>query len=733
MTDPTRLRWPTGTDYSQAVQSPQHSFTATELTSTEPVISALGVPMVATGQNAVVFLLRDMMQRSFALRCFTTPSSDGAQRYQALSAHLATVPSGTRLAAATWIDDGVHVRDRHWPVVLMPWVNGKPMNLAVEDMLEDDPASLVTLADRMRAAVDQLQAAQIAHGDLQHGNVLVAEDGQVTFVDLDGVWVPHNTLPPPNEIGHPNYQHPGRDSQHWGRYVDSFSALLIDTSLRAMAADPSLADFMGGESLVVSRPDLMDPASSTAFRRLAENSDPAVRHRALLLQQLLRSPFELSLVSIAELESTERVEVADPFAAPPRSVQATPAAVAAGNWWEQDLSDSGQTVARPGAPTREAVPAAAAGRAALQAQAGEAAADAPRSVSRLRLGRAPEMAGALGGLFAGIFGCLLFGIIQPALPTRIVGGVFVVIVGGLLGGMVMGWQSLVAGQVSVASRRFAAGLGMGVLGGAIGVIPADAIIRGMLHLPDPGYSTSANPVPVAIVWAIAAACIGLSVGALQNRRAQVYAAGAGAVAGFLGGLVYGATAAEYQGERLVIKPFQPSTILATALVASLIGLAIGAARKQAALGTLTVIEGPLQGLEVLLKPQSSIGSSALLSTLALADPKVMPTHVLLEIVGDSCRFDAQAMIMVNGNEKFGPGSLQSGDVILQVGEVKVAVVGFAPYPWASSLTDIPAAERPKVQVLNTASPSFKAIVAAAIASGKGPADACAIDVPVKIG
>lgn len=49
------------------------------------------------------------------------------------------------------------------------------------------------------------------------------------------------------------------------------------------------------------------------------------------------------------------------------------------------------------------------------------------------------------------------------------------------------------------------------------------------------------------------------------------------------------------------------------------------------------------------------------------------------------------------------------------------------------LADMPIAERPKVQVLNTASPAFKAILAAAAAAGKGPADACAIDVPVKIG
>ncbi|MDP1735849.1 MAG: peptidylprolyl isomerase [Caulobacter sp.] len=49
------------------------------------------------------------------------------------------------------------------------------------------------------------------------------------------------------------------------------------------------------------------------------------------------------------------------------------------------------------------------------------------------------------------------------------------------------------------------------------------------------------------------------------------------------------------------------------------------------------------------------------------------------------------------------------------------------------LSDIPAAERPTVQVLNTASPSFKAIVEAARAGGAGPANACDIAVPVMIG
>jgi peptidylprolyl isomerase len=49
------------------------------------------------------------------------------------------------------------------------------------------------------------------------------------------------------------------------------------------------------------------------------------------------------------------------------------------------------------------------------------------------------------------------------------------------------------------------------------------------------------------------------------------------------------------------------------------------------------------------------------------------------------------------------------------------------------LSDIPASERPSIQVLNTASPSFKAILDDARASGLGAGSACDIAVPVRIG
>ena len=655
MTDDTRLRWPTGTDYSRAVQSPHLAFGADELSSTEPVISAMGVPMAATGQNAVVFLLRDLMQRSFALRCFTTPSPDGAQRYGALAAHLATLPAPTALASATWIDDGVLIDDRRWPVVLMPWVAGKPMNLAVEDMLDEDPSSLVRLADRWMAAVEELQASSIAHGDLQHGNALVAEDGQMTFVDLDGVWVPNSDLSPPNEVGHPNYQHPGREGRHWGRYVDSYSALLIDVSLRALAANPGLQDFMGGENLVVGRPDLVDPRSSAAWAALTQSPDADVRRKAVVLLRLLDAPFEETLRPLRELcalaPENVTVRAATPVGPALPPIGAAPAPAAAGNWWEQELAAQPDDRTAPRAP-------------AVAVLTGSDAI-AATSKHRRMLGKSPVVAGGLAGMTAGVAGTVIYGAVKMGVGSYWRPALFLSIVSSLIGGVVLAWQPLVSGQVRLAMKRLGLGLLVGCGAGVLALAPADWVMQSLLDLPETGFTNDPPVAPIGLVWGIVAALVGLAIGALQTARAAVYGYIGGALAGFAGGLLYGATAATFAGTRLLILRRLP-TVLAVALVTTLIGLAIGAARTKAALGTLTVIEGNLKGLEVLLKKRSSIGRSTLASTLAVDGSDVLATHVELTIDDDGhCQADVLGPVRVNGQEMaYGKVQLSSGDVLM---------------------------------------------------------------------
>jgi hypothetical protein len=180
-------------------------------------------------------------------------------------------------------------------------------------------AALATLAVNWRELVALLQDAEFAHGDLQHGNVLVDQEGTLRLVDFDGVWIPQLAgQAPPTEYGHPNYQHPG---QHvWGRWLDTFSALVIYLSLVALAKDPGLwLALYNSKNLLFSRPDFSPPFETQTWKQLAALRDPQVDE----LARRLRECCDPGWVSGKSLELT---------LSPPQAVIPPPAPRP---WWER--------------------------------------------------------------------------------------------------------------------------------------------------------------------------------------------------------------------------------------------------------------------------------------------------------------------------------------------------------------------------------------------------------------
>ena len=80
----------------------------------------------------------------------------------------------------------------------------------------------------------------MAHGDLQHGNVLlvpVPETGRLSLqlVDYDGMFVPALAGFKTGEVGHPAYQHPQRLREAiYNAQIDRFSHLAIYTAIQGV-------------------------------------------------------------------------------------------------------------------------------------------------------------------------------------------------------------------------------------------------------------------------------------------------------------------------------------------------------------------------------------------------------------------------------------------------------------------------------------------------------------------
>jgi hypothetical protein len=130
-----------------------------------------------------------------------------------------------------------------------------------------------------------MQSSEFTHGDLQHGNVMVDQDGRLRLVDFDGVWIPQLAgQSPPTEFGHPNYQHP---LQHvWGRWLDTFSALVIYLSLVALGKDPGLwLALYNSKNLLFAKNDFFPPFKTEAWKQLAAMGDPQVDELVRRLQE----------------------------------------------------------------------------------------------------------------------------------------------------------------------------------------------------------------------------------------------------------------------------------------------------------------------------------------------------------------------------------------------------------------------------------------------------------------
>ncbi|WP_405633591.1 AarF/UbiB family protein [Streptomyces sp. NBC_00016] len=257
------------------------------------------MPKPVSGSSATVFsLIGADGQRRTAIKCFTRHVTDQERRYQTISEHLAQVDTGS--LSQPWkmnfeyIPDGILVEGVRYPILKMDWVDGVHLSQWMSTHHQDQTA-VAEIARKFAELVSDLNRNGIAHGDLQHGNLLVAEDRTLRLVDYDGLFVPALAGQPGNEIGHRNYQSPHRTLGNFGPAMDNFSAWVIYASLIAVAADPALWPQLhdaDGEYLILSEDDFSDPASSAHFPGLLRHSSPTISTAMNQLRLLCEKPFE---------------------------------------------------------------------------------------------------------------------------------------------------------------------------------------------------------------------------------------------------------------------------------------------------------------------------------------------------------------------------------------------------------------------------------------------------------
>ncbi|MGA2067057.1 MAG: serine/threonine-protein kinase [Thermoguttaceae bacterium] len=283
------MAWPLPSHFQASLQNPRIAFRDPELRSCSFEENALGQPRPWAGNFAVVYKGTGADGTSRAVRVFSTESPQRRERYDCVAEYL-TARKLPCLVNFEYRDDAIRcLADGRWyPLILMDWVAGQTLFDWVHAQYKANAQTLLTKgAMRWVDLVGELSEAQIAHGDLQHANVLVTPDSYLKLVDYDGICVPALAGQRNLEKGTPPYQHPARNGDTpLSPRLDNFSALLIYVALRALAADPRLWNrHVGSEydKLLFREDDFRQPDRSALRRDLQDSPDPHVREMAELL------------------------------------------------------------------------------------------------------------------------------------------------------------------------------------------------------------------------------------------------------------------------------------------------------------------------------------------------------------------------------------------------------------------------------------------------------------------
>ena len=288
------MSWPTPVDYVEAMQNIRTALGDPELQTGIAELDSNGIPRPWSGGFASVYKVR-CQSRVWAVRCFTKEFQDQQQRYSAISAQLASskFPFTTHFE---FIKQGIRISGNWYPVLKMEWVQGESLIPFVNSILQSPPKLLSLGLDIVEIA-KRLNREGVAHGDLQHGNIMVAS-GSPKLIDYDGMFVPALKGWTTHEAGHVNYQLP-RDDRDFGPGLDNFSVWVIYLSLRALSVRPSLwTQFQGGDDcLLFRRKDFENPGQSPLLQALKQLPEFEIQKLTSAFESLLSlDPLQIPLI-----------------------------------------------------------------------------------------------------------------------------------------------------------------------------------------------------------------------------------------------------------------------------------------------------------------------------------------------------------------------------------------------------------------------------------------------------
>lgn len=269
------MSYPLISEYVESIMSAEDNFK--KLSYLRPVMGDDGLPVMSSGNFAVVFKMKDEQSGKFyAVKCFTKELNGRSDRYRMITSYL---DMSTRyLVHAQYYEKDLFVdskvtNDELFPVLVMDWVDGVPLDTYIRNNLNCDYV-LQNLTYSFSKLAVWLRSQNFAHGDLKPDNILVKNNGELVLVDYDGMFVPAMKGQKALELGSPNFRHPLRTESDFDENMDDFSLISILLSLKLISLNPELYNMYATQDrLLFSDSDYRNLTSSELITRMASVVD----------------------------------------------------------------------------------------------------------------------------------------------------------------------------------------------------------------------------------------------------------------------------------------------------------------------------------------------------------------------------------------------------------------------------------------------------------------------------
>ncbi|WP_416041141.1 protein kinase family protein [Acinetobacter lactucae] len=264
------MSYPTFEKYNEAFQLHGKFLTDSELASGTVKKTGLGVPLAISGGFALTYTF-SCNSKKYAVRCFHKESKSLELRYLEISKKLKS------LASPFFLDfefqsDGIRIEGQTYPIVKMAWASGTTLGEFLEDNF-DNHIYIKNLTNALMQLSDYLEQNSIAHGDIQTGNLMVADSGStIQLIDYDGMYIDTLAHLGSAELGHINFQHPCRAKQNpYNKLLDRFSLILLWLACKALEQDPKIWDKTQSEmdAIIFRATDFSNPNLSQTFSLLS--------------------------------------------------------------------------------------------------------------------------------------------------------------------------------------------------------------------------------------------------------------------------------------------------------------------------------------------------------------------------------------------------------------------------------------------------------------------------------